>query len=190
MEVESYICKGAIYLSKSKKKGSRLIFRGVVLALLAAAIIFSVFSNKDKVKVLEVGDKAPDFELVDLDGNKHRLSDFKGEGVFLNFWGTWCPPCKKEMPYIEDQYKKFEEKGVHVLSVNIGESQLKVDSFRQQYGLTFPIVIDKTKDVRDLYNIQPLPTTFLIDKDGIIRKILKAEMTEAEIISYMESLQP
>lgn len=176
-------------MAKPDKKRSRLIFRGVVLLLLASAILFSIFS-KDKVKVLEVGDKAPDFELVDTEGNVHRLSDFKGQGVFLNFWGTWCPPCKKEMPYIEDQYKAFSEKGVHVLSVNIAESKLKVDSFRDQYGLTFPVVIDKTRDVRDLYNVVPLPTTFLIDKDGKIVKIIKQEMSEEEIISLMESILP
>ncbi|MDN4607314.1 thiol-disulfide oxidoreductase ResA [Sporosarcina highlanderae] len=176
-------------MSKAKKKQSRLIFRSVVLLLLAAAIIFSIVS-KDKVKVLAVGDKAPDFELVDIDGNKHRLSDYKGKGVFLNFWGTWCPPCKREMPDMEEQYKAFKDKGVHVLSVNSGESNLKVETFRDQYGLSFPIVIDKTKDIRELYNIQPLPTTFLIDKDGRIQKIIITEMTRDEIISYMESIQP
>lgn len=176
-------------MSKANKKRSRLIFRGVVLLLLASAILFSIFS-KDKVKVLAVGDKAPDFELVDLEGNKHRISDYEGKGVFLNFWGTWCPPCKREMPYIEDQYNAFKEKGVHVLSVNIAESDLKVDTFRDQYGLTFPIVIDKKKDVKELYNIVPLPTTFLIDKEGRITKVITTEMTEKEIISYMESIQP
>jgi len=176
-------------LSKANKKRSRLIFRGVVLLLLTAAILFSIFS-KDKVKVLAVGDKAPDFELVDIDGNTHRLSDYKGEGVFLNFWGTWCPPCKREMPDMEEQYQAFKDKGVHVLSVNSGESNLKVKTFRDQYGLSFPIVIDKAKDIRELYNIQPLPTTFLIDKDGKIQKIIITEMTKDEIISYMESIQP
>ncbi|MFS0687946.1 thiol-disulfide oxidoreductase ResA [Sporosarcina sp. 179-K 8C2 HS] len=176
-------------MSKANKKRTRLIFRGVVLVILASAILFSIFS-RDKVKVLAEGDKAPDFELVDLEGNKHRLSDYRGEGVFLNFWGTWCPPCKREMPYIENQYNAFKEKGVHVLSVNIAESDLKVDTFRDQYGLTFPIVIDKKKDVKELYNIVPLPTTFLIDKDGRITKVITTEMTEDEIISYMESIQP
>lgn len=176
-------------MSKANKKRSRLIFRGVVLLLLTAAILFSIFS-KDKVKVLAVGDKAPDFELVDIDGNTHRLSDYKGEGVFLNFWGTWCPPCKREMPDMEEQYQAFKDKGVHVLSVNSGESNLKVKTFRDQYGLSFPIVIDKAKDIRELYNIQPLPTTFLIDKDGKIQKIIITEMTKDEIISYMESIQP
>ena len=64
--------------------------------------------SKDKVKVLAVGDNAPDFELVDLEGNKHRLSDYRGQGVFLNFWGTWCAPCKKEMPHMEKMHKDFE----------------------------------------------------------------------------------
>ena len=68
------------------KRKKRLIIRTIVLILLAAAVVFAIYS-KDKVKVLEVGDKAPDFELVDLEGNKHRLSDYQGEGVFLNFWG-------------------------------------------------------------------------------------------------------
>ncbi|QTD42214.1 thiol-disulfide oxidoreductase ResA [Sporosarcina sp. Te-1] len=176
-------------MAKANKKTKRLIIRAVVLLLLASAIIFSIVS-KDKVKVLGVGDKAPDFELVDLDGNKHRLSDYEGQGVFLNFWGTWCPPCKKEMPYIENHYKEFKEKGVHVLSVNVGEPKLKVESFRNQYDLTFPVLIDKTKDVKEAYNIQPLPTTFLIDKHGKIVKILKSEMSEEEIKSYMESIQP
>lgn len=176
-------------MSKPNKKRSRFIFRTAVLLVLAAAIIFSIVS-KNNVKVLEVGDKAPDFELVDLDGTVHRLSDYKGEGVFLNFWGTWCPPCKKEMPYIEDQHKAFSDRGVHVLSVNNAESNLKVDTFRQQYGLSFPIMIDKTKDVKELYNVVPLPTTFLIDEEGKIVKIIKNEMTEEEIISLMESVLP
>jgi len=94
------------------------------------------------------------------------------------------------MPYIENQYQAFKEKGVHVLSVNIAESDLKVDTFRDQYDLSFPIVIDKKKDVKELYNIVPLPTTFLIGKDGRIKKVITTEMTEKEIISYMESIQP
>ena len=92
--------------------------------VLAVAIIFAIVT-RDKVKVLAVGDKAPDFELVDLDGNKHRLSDYKGEGVFLNFWGSWCRPCKTEMPYMENQYKEFEGKGVHILAVNLKDTKLK-----------------------------------------------------------------
>ena len=176
-------------VAKDTKKRNRLIIRTIVLLLLASAVIYTI-ASKDKVKVLAVGDKAPDFELVDLEGNKQRLSDYKGEGVFLNFWGTWCGPCKKEMPYMESQHNAFEEKGVRILAVNIQESDLKVKAFRDQYGLTFPIAIDKDKSVLEAYNVIPLPTTFLIDKDGKIKKIITREMSEEEIISHMESIQP
>src|SRR5690606_36243738 len=93
------------------RKKKRLIIRTLVLIVLGAAIVFSI-TSKDKVKVLAIGDQAPDFELVDMDGNRHRLSDYKGQGVFLNFWGTWCGPCKKEMPYMENQYNAFKDQGV------------------------------------------------------------------------------
>ena len=94
------------------------------------------------------------------------------------------------MPYMENQHQAFEDKGVHILAVNIQESQLKVETFRDQYGLTFPIAIDKDKSVMEAYNVVPLPTTVLINKDGKIEQIITREMTEDEIISFMESIQP
>ena len=84
---------------RATKKKNRLIMRTVVLFLLISAVVYAV-ASKEKVEMLVVGDLAPDFELIDLEGNKHKLSDYRGEGVFLNFWGTWCRPCKKEMPAI------------------------------------------------------------------------------------------
>lgn len=176
-------------MSKSNKKNSRLVLRTIVLLLLVSAVVYSIFGISD-ITVLEVGDLAPDFELVDLEGNKHRLSDYRGEGVFLNFWGTWCGPCKNEMPAMEKQYQSFEDKGVHILAVNMKESNLKVQSFKNQYGLTFPIAIDRDESVKVAYNIKPLPATFLINKDGIIEKIIKREMSENEIRAHMESIQP
>lgn len=172
------------------KKKKRLIIRGAILLILSAAIIFALTSKKE-TKVLAVGDKAPNFELRDMNGESVKLSDYEGQGVFLNFWGTWCPPCKKEMPYIEKHSKEFTKKGVQVLSVNIGESEFKVNTFINQYGLTFPVLIDKNKSVsRNSYNVVPLPTTMLIDENGVIKQIVTREMSEAEIVSLMESIQP
>lgn len=171
------------------KKRNRLIIRTIVLILLVAAVVYTIIP-KDKAKVVAVGDLAPDFELVDLEGNKHRLSDYRGEGVFLNFWGTWCPPCKEEMPYMEKMHNEFEGKGVHILAINIKESDLKVKTFRDQYGLTFPIAIDKTESVKESYKFIPLPTTYLINKEGRVEKIKSGGMTEDEIRSWMESVQP
>ena len=73
---------------------------------------------KDKVELLKVGAEAPDFELVDLNGEKHRLSDYKGQGVLLNFWGTWCEPCEREFPAMTRQYETFKDQGVQILAVN------------------------------------------------------------------------
>ncbi|WP_040228269.1 thiol-disulfide oxidoreductase ResA [Bhargavaea cecembensis] len=176
---------------KENKKKKRMIVRTAILVVLAAAIIYTIVANVTATgDLVEEGDKAPDFTLTDLDGNPHKLSDYKGEGVFLNFWGTWCGPCKSEMPHMEELYKEFEEKGVHVLAVNIAESDFKVKAFADTYGLSFPIVIDKTNSVRDAYNIRPLPTTFLVGPDGKVKKIIKQEMTGDQIREYMESIMP
>ena len=100
---------------------------------------------------MKVGDAAPDFELVDLE-EIHRLSDYRGEGVFLNFWELGATPCKEEMPHMEKLHHEFGGDGVNILAINIKESNLKVEQFRDQYGLTFPIALDKTESVKEIYN--------------------------------------
>lgn len=173
----------------AKKRQRRLVIRSIVLILIVAAVIFAI-TSKDKKEVLEIGDKAPDFEIVDLEGNTHKLSDYRGEGVFLNFWGSWCGPCKTEMPFMENQSKAFAEKGVHILALNIKDTRLKAETFRDQYKLTFPIAQDKDESIRRAYNVLPLPTTVLIDPDGIIVDIITTGMDEKTIINAMESIQP
>ena len=88
-------------------KKRRFWMRTIILIVLVAAVGYSLYANftKDKVQKVEIGKKAPDFALVDLNGQKHQLSDYEGQGVFLNFWGTFCKPCEKEFPYIDNQYK-------------------------------------------------------------------------------------
>ncbi|MCM3388976.1 thiol-disulfide oxidoreductase ResA [Ureibacillus chungkukjangi] len=176
------------------KKKKRSITRGVILVVLLAAIVYAVYTSatNDKVKVLQVGDKAPDFELVDLyeSGLKHRLSDYEGKGVFLNFWGTWCEPCKKEMPAMSRQYASYKEQGVEVLTVNIAQTEFEVKKFLESLDVHFPAVIDNTKAVMTAYNVNPLPTTILINPEGRVEKIITGEMSEAQIASYMESIKP
>lgn len=176
----------------SNKKKNRYITRLIILTVLAGAVVFTIYSSftKEKHDILKVGDVAPDFALVDLDGESHRLSDYKGQGVFLNFWGTWCAPCKKEMPAMGRQYQVYKDLGVQVLAVNIAESDLKVRTFAKQYGMTFPTLIDKNKSVMLAYNVKPLPTTLLINPDGKIVKIITGEMSENDIKGYMEQIKP
>lgn len=175
-----------------EKKQKRSVIRTVILAVLIVAIAFSVYATatKDKVALLKQGDKAPDFTLVDLNGETHKLSDYKGQGVFLNFWGTWCKPCEKEMPAMDRQYAVFKEQGVQTLAVNIAETDFEVKNFVDRYELRFPVVIDKTGDVKKQYNIGPLPATFLVKPDGTIEKIITGEMSEEMITAFMESIKP
>jgi peroxiredoxin len=173
-------------------KKQRLMIRTLILIVLGAAVAYTLYANftKDDIEKVAVGEKAPDFVLTDLNGKKHRLSDYEGQGVFLNFWGTWCKPCEKEMPYINNQYNKFKEQGVQVLAVNVGESDFAVEKFAEKHQLDFPIVIDESGDVQTAYGINPLPATFLIDKDGKVIKYHTGELTEEMVNDFMKQIKP
>lgn len=174
------------------KKKKRFIMRVTILVLLISVIVFTIYNNltKEKIEVLKVGDEAPDFSLVDMKGVKHQLSKYRGQGVFLNFWGTWCKPCEEEFPLMEKQYRLFKDQGVEILAVDIAESDFVVQKFVDRKGLTFPVLIDKTKSVMESYNINPLPTTILVNPEGKIEKIITGEMTEEDIKGYMEQIKP
>ncbi|WP_417899965.1 thiol-disulfide oxidoreductase ResA [Bacillus haimaensis] len=173
----------------SKKK--RLVMRTAILLLLLSAIGYTLYANFFTSKELVgVGDKAPDFVLMDLEGNEVRLSDLKGKGVFLNFWGTWCEPCEREMPYMENQYHVFKDQGVEILAVNIQETNVAVERFKNKHQLTFPIPMDRKDQVRQAYGVVPLPTTILIDENGVIVKKDSGQLTEAKIKEYMEMIKP
>lgn len=166
--------------------------RTVILVLMTLAIVFTIYSNltKEKNEILQVGDKAPDFVLVDMKGEKHQLSDYKGQGVFLNFWGTWCKPCEREFPLMDKHYQEYKEKGLEILAVNIGESNFAVQKYVDRKSLGFPVLIDNNKSVMETYNINPLPTTLLINPEGIIEKVITGEMSEETIKAYMEQIIP
>ena len=169
----------------------RLWIRTAVLLLLGVAVGFTLYANftKDDVQKVEIGEKAPDFELVDLNGEKHRLSEYEGQGVFLNFWGTFCKPCEKEFPYIDHQYRQFKDQGVQVIAVDVGETEFAVQQFVDRHQLTFPVVIDQG-DVQAAYGINPLPITFLIDKEGTVIKSYTGQLTEEMVHSFMKQIQP
>ncbi|MDQ1001674.1 peroxiredoxin [Neobacillus niacini] len=173
-------------------KKRRLVMRTTILVILAAAVAYTLYANltKDNRMKVEVGKQAPDFVLVDMEGKKHKLSDYKGQGVFLNFWGTWCKPCEAEMPYINNQYNHFKDMGVQVLAVNVSESELAVNQFIERKGLDFPNVIDTDGQVQAAYGINPLPATFLIDKNGKVVKYHTGQLTEATVAEYMEKIKP
>jgi peroxiredoxin len=118
----------------------------------------------------EVGKMAPDFELDSLDGQTVALSQFFGTPILLNFWATWCSPCVHEMPFLQQVYEDRHEELV-LLAVNIGESSSQASQFMQNQGLSLPVLLDRSGDTAQQYNITGIPTTFFIDKNGIIHKI-------------------
>lgn len=174
------------------KKKKRSITRGIILTVLAVAIAYTIFASatKDKVEIVKVGAAAPDFEIVDINGNKHRLKDYEGQGVVLNFWGTWCAPCEREFPAMERQYTELKDKGVEIIAINRKQSDFEVNTYVNNMGMTFPVAIDKTTSIFKAYNIGPLPTTIFIDKDGKVKEISKGEMSETHIRASMTSIAP
>ena len=123
------------------------------------------------------GSRAPDFTLTDLDGNTVRLSDLLGKVVFLNFWATWCSPCRAEMPDIEALHRKYRDRGVVVLGVDLRESESTVRTYLERGGYTWTFLIDTTGRVASAYRVSAIPTSFFIDREGVIRAVVIGGMT-------------
>lgn len=133
----------------------------------------------------EIGKPAPDFTLLDLNGNAVRLSDFRGSIVVMNFWATWCTPCRKEFPELVDLYDANKDRGLVVLGVDLQEPVSQVRSFVEDFGATYPIVIDLDADVVAQYRLLGLPSTYFIDEQGILRAqhigLLTEELIEEKL---------
>jgi thiol-disulfide isomerase/thioredoxin len=119
---------------------------------------------------LEAPTAAPDFTLEDMDGQRHALSDYRGKVIMLNFWATWCPPCRREIPSMESIYRDLGKSGFVVLAVNEFEEPDHVFAYTGQLSVlpTFPILFDRDSAVSQDYNVKGLPTTVLIDKQARI----------------------
>ena len=126
---------------------------------------------------INIGEIAPDFTLLDLDGNEIGLSRFRGKVVFVNFWATWCPLCRAEMPDIESLYQEYKGKGLVVIGIDIMESEATVRQFVQQGGYNWIFVLDSTGAVTANYDIRAIPTSFFIDREGVIQAVNIGAMT-------------
>lgn len=138
-----------------------------------------------------IGNLAPDFKLKSLEGQAFSLGSVQGKPVLLNFWATWCGPCRFEMPLLQDIYEEYSGKGVVLVAVDIGESASKVDKFMRSEGLSLPVLLDTKSEVAAKYNIVAIPTTFFIDKDGIIRdKKIGAFTDKTQIEKSLNKISP
>lgn len=114
---------------------------------------------------------APDFDLRGEDGERYRLSDYRGKLVILNFWATWCPPCRYEMPSLERLWQQVRDRDIVVLAVNVGEDADTIFEFTGHYPMSFPLPMDREGKVIGAYPVRGLPTTYIISPDGrVIRR--------------------
>lgn len=134
---------------------------------------------------VDAGEIAPDFQLVLADGSHLALSDLKGRPVMINFWATWCPPCRVEMPDIIERYNEYGDDLV-VLAVNTREDIELVEPFAQQFGITMPVVLDQDGEIMRLYGIRSMPTTFFIDRTGRISMKWVGLMSADVIDSFLK----
>lgn len=166
----------------------QLLAIGVILTLIGIIIYGVVADNNDDDEFngmmtvypddvdpdslgVDVGDVAKDFQLRDLDNNLVKLSDFQGKKVFLNFWASWCAPCKEEMPDMQRLYEEYSDE-VEVIAVNVTGSEVKrsnVDEFVDEYDFTYTILLDDNNSVSNEYLASQLPTSYFINSEGIVQ---------------------
>jgi peroxiredoxin len=164
-------------------------------AILVAVIAGWLFSGGGLQRLLaltsgpvstgDVGQPAPDFALEDTTGRSIKLADYRGKVVLINFWATWCLPCRAEMPEFETIYRAYRERGFEVLAIDLQETATEVQPFMAELGLSFPALLDRDGFVSRAYRARALPSSFLVDRQGTIRYLkigpVTADALEEEV---------
>ena len=175
------------------------IQRRSLFALILFAMLAWIFISTDQtggstagqIPAPQAGFLAPDFTLQTLDGDAVTLSELRGKAVLVNFWATWCPPCRAEMPAIQKLYDEYKERGFVVLAVNATyqDTSSAIPGFVEEHNLTFPILLDNTGDSADQYQLRSLPSSFFIGRDGIIQEVvIGGPMAETLLRTRIENI--
>jgi cytochrome c biogenesis protein CcmG, thiol:disulfide interchange protein DsbE len=169
----------------------RLQIAGVLLflALLVAACGAPGATGGTQTGISE-GQSAPDFSLETLDGDKVSLSDYRGQIVLINFWATWCAPCRAEIPAIEAVLEARQDEPFVVLGVNYQESRDRIRPFVDELSMTYPVLLDETGRVMQTYRAPGLPMSILLDENGVIQHRHAGLLTEAQLEGYLADLLP
>ena len=134
---------------------------------------------------------APNFELTDGEGKVHRLSEYKGRVLIVNFWATWCPPCRAEMPSMQRAWETLQGEGVMMLAINVGEDEDTIFQFTANYPVEFPLLMDLDSTTIEDWPVRGLPTTFVVDPEGrlVYRAIGGREWDEPELLAKVRALK-
>jgi len=149
-----------------KKDGTMMELRKI---LLGAA--FSIFAATSLASSSLEGQSAPDFVLKSATGQNLRLSEYRGDVVMINFWATWCGPCRQEMPLLDELYTRYQRVGFNLLGVNIDDDSRRAMQMVEELGVNFPVLFDERKEVSKLYQVEAMPVTVLVDRDGNVRHV-------------------
>ena len=135
------------------------------------ALVFSVFAASSLASSGMEGQLAPDFALKSSTGENLRLSEFRGDVVMINFWATWCGPCRQEMPLLDELYSRYQRVGFSLLGVNIDDDSGRAMDMIEELGVNFPVLFDARKEVSKLYEVEAMPVTVIVDRTGTVRYI-------------------
>jgi peroxiredoxin len=164
-----------------------LIIAGLLVIWISA--VWAMENRSIPSQLPEIGRPLSDFHLPDLNGQLVSLSDYQGRPVLINFWGTWCPPCRAEMPDLESFYQQHQGEGLVVLGINNGDSETAAAEFVEAMGISFPILLDEAFAVADGWMVNNLPTTILIGRDGLVKVIhvglYRAEQMDKELVPHL-----
>ncbi|WP_313997769.1 redoxin domain-containing protein [uncultured Paenibacillus sp.] len=172
-------------MTGTTRKAVQIAILVCVLLLGGYAIGKTLFSSDGGPRV---GGKPPDFELAAVDGSVHKLSDYEGRPLVINFWGTFCPPCVKEMPEFQRQYEKWKGEGLAILAINLSEDDITIRNFLKRFDLDYTILRDRDRQTEKAYGVRQYPTTFFVKPNGEIMEIFVGGMTEAAIDERVEKL--
>jgi len=167
---------------------SRLLL--TVLGFLLPVVGGCAVSDLTQVKTMDQGSPAPDLVLQSLDGPQVSLSQYKGSVVLINFWATWCPPCKEEIPTLEAAYRAHKDRGFVILGVDVGEPGSVVRNFVKEMGISYVVLLDEQERMLVRYGGVGLPMSVLVDRDGIIRERHIGVISEAELQKYLDKHLP
>jgi len=134
---------------------------------------------------------AVNFKLLDMDGKTHQLSDYKGQPIIINFWATWCPPCREELPSMNRAWAKVKSQGIAMIAINVGEDEDTIFTFTGDYPIDFTILLDQSGEIINQWPIKGLPTTFVIDPQGriVYRAIGGREWDSEELLNIVRALK-
>jgi len=153
------------------------MLRRIALAL-SLGFLLAACQPEAEVKV---GAPAPDITLIDLEGNESKLSDYKGDVLFVNFWWAGCGPCLREMPELDDVYAQYRDKGFHVLGINMGQKLEQIRNANRRIDVSFPLFMDELKITSQQYKVEFPPTSFIINRDGIITEQIIGPVSDEEL---------